>query len=251
MYWYTCGKGNIDLVLIHGWALNSEVWNCIIPFLRKKFRLHLVDLPGYGRSQSFNNLNLNDLAKSLIPFIPPKAVLIGWSLGGLVAMKLALIESINLGGIITVSSSPKFIATDSWPGIKLEVLQNFQYYFQKNLKRSVERFLILQTSSSKQLNLDILKLKKAIFTQPIPSSEVLNDGLKILIVTDMRKELVSIKIPFLRIYGALDSLVPRDIVPMIDKLIPASSSMIIKKAAHAPFVSHPDTFCKYISEFLI
>ncbi len=51
LYWYTCGEGDCDLVLLHGWGLNSGVWHCIIDRLAPHFRLHLVDLPGYGRSK--------------------------------------------------------------------------------------------------------------------------------------------------------------------------------------------------------
>ncbi|EMV4123535.1 pimeloyl-[acyl-carrier protein] methyl ester esterase, partial [Escherichia coli] len=33
------------------------------------------------------------------------------------------------------------------------------------------------------------------------------------------------------------------VVPMLDKLWPHSESYIFAKAAHAPFISHPDEFC--------
>ena len=48
LYWHTCGEGKRDLVLLHGWGLNAEVWQSIIPRLSAHYRLHLVDLPGYG-----------------------------------------------------------------------------------------------------------------------------------------------------------------------------------------------------------
>ncbi|MGQ7177035.1 pimeloyl-ACP methyl ester esterase BioH, partial [Escherichia coli] len=40
-----------------------------------------------------------------------------------------------------------------------------------------------------------------------------------------------------------DGLVPRKVVPMLDKLWPHSESYIFAKAAHAPFISHPVEFC--------
>ena len=29
LYWQTIGEGERDLVLLHGWGLNAEVWSCI------------------------------------------------------------------------------------------------------------------------------------------------------------------------------------------------------------------------------
>ncbi|MBK4775763.1 pimeloyl-[acyl-carrier protein] methyl ester esterase [Candidatus Pantoea edessiphila] len=250
MYLQTFGKGDINLVFLHGWAINSKIWNTIIPLFEKEFLLHLIDLPGYGCNPTFNFLTLNDLAKQLIPFLPDQSVVIGWSLGGLIAMQLALIKPKKLRGIITVSSSPKFISTKSWPGIKPKILDNFKYHVQNNLKQAIERFLILQTLGLKNSHINILNLKRMIFSQPIPSIEVLSNGLKILYDTDLRKELALVKIPFLRIYGSLDSLVPRNIVPILDDIIPKSSSIILEKAAHAPFISHPYMFYKYVVDFL-
>ena len=53
IWWQTTGEGNCHLVLLHGWGLNANVWDCITPELATHFTLHLVDLPGYGRSGGF------------------------------------------------------------------------------------------------------------------------------------------------------------------------------------------------------
>lgn len=59
---------------------------------------------------------------------------------------------------------------------------------------------------------------------------------------DLRLPLQNVPMPFLRLYGYLDGLVPRKVVPMLDKLWPHSESYIFAKAAHAPFISHPVEF---------
>ena len=58
-----------------------------------------------------------------------------------------------------------------------------------------------------------------------------------------RLPLASLAVPHLRIYGYLDGLVPRKVVPMLDALWPQSESLVFAKAAHAPFISHPAEFC--------
>ena len=78
----------------------------------------------------------------------------------------------------------------------------------------------------------------------MPSSEVLNGGLEILKTADLRQSLLELSVPFLRMYGRLDGLVPRKIIPLLDALWPASESVMFDKAAHAPFISHPQAFCE-------
>ncbi len=66
----------------------------------------------------------------------------------------------------------------------------------------------------------------------------------LFITVDLRQALVRLPMPFLRLYGRLDGLVPRKIVPLLDDLWPESESILFDKAAHAPFVSHPAAFCE-------
>ena len=63
IWWQTTGEGNCHLVLLHGWGLNAQVWDCITPELSAHFTLHLVDLPGYGRSGEWGAMTLEDLIR--------------------------------------------------------------------------------------------------------------------------------------------------------------------------------------------
>ncbi len=78
---------------------------------------------------------------------------------------------------------------------------------------------------------------------------MLNGGLEILKTVDLREPLASLAVPHLRIYGYLDGLVPRKVVPLLDALWPESQSLVVAKAAHAPFISHPAEFCSALSAF--
>jgi pimeloyl-[acyl-carrier protein] methyl ester esterase len=249
LYWHTTGTGDCDLVLLHGWGLNAEVWQNIVPRLSSHFRLHLVDLPGFGRSQGFTPLTLAEMAQQLLPQLPDRAVLLGWSLGGLVASQLALTQPERVAALITVASSPCFTARDVWPGIKPETLQNFQQQLSTDFQRTVERFLALQTMGTENARQDARQLKEVVLSQPMPSVAVLEGGLEILRQDDLRAALDDLPLPFLRIYGYLDGLVPRRVAEELDSRWPASSSVVMEKAAHAPFISHPDEFTQLIMTF--
>ena len=62
LWWQTVGTGNCHLVLLHGWGLNAEIWHCIREELASHFTLHLVDLPGFGRSRGYGALSLDEMA---------------------------------------------------------------------------------------------------------------------------------------------------------------------------------------------
>jgi pimeloyl-[acyl-carrier protein] methyl ester esterase len=249
LYWHTTGTGNRDLVLLHGWGLNAEVWQSIVPRLSPHFRLHLVDLPGFGRSQEFGPLTLAEMAQQLLPQLPERAALLGWSLGGLVATQLALTQPDRVEALISVASSPCFTARDEWPGIKPDTLQSFQQQLSNDFQRTVERFLALQTMGTENARQDARQLKEVVLSQPMPSVEVLEGGLEMLRGVDLRERLPQLTQPFLRIYGALDGLVPRRIAAQLDAELSVSPSVVMEKAAHAPFISHPDAFCQHIVEF--
>ena len=243
IWWQTTGEGNCHLVLLHGWGLNAQVWDCITPELSAHFTLHLVDLPGYGRSGEWGAMTLEAMAEKVLENAPERAIWLGWSLGGLVASQIALNHPTRVQALVTVASSPCFSAQDEGPGIKPEVLSGFQQQLSEDFQRTVERFLALQTLGTESARQDARALKQAVLSLPMPSSEVLNGGLEILTTADLREPLTALDLPVLRLYGRLDGLVPRKIVPQLDALWPRSESLIFDKAAHAPFISHPQAFC--------
>ncbi|KFB86400.1 carboxylesterase [Serratia grimesii] len=250
LYWQTVGEGDRDLVLLHGWGLNAQVWSCMLERLTPHFRLHLVDLPGYGRSQGFGAMSLEQMAETVLAAAPENAWWLGWSLGGLVASQIALMQPHRVRGLITVASSPCFAAKDDWPGIRPEVLSGFQHQLGQDFQRTVERFLALQTLGTESARQDARQLKSVVLNQPMPSVEVLNGGLEMLRTTDFREPLAVLTLPLLRIYGYLDGLVPRKVAGLLDAMWPHSPSAIIAKAAHAPFISHPDEFAEIICTFV-
>lgn len=249
IWWETKGEGNCHLVLLHGWGLNAQVWDCIVPELSSQFTLHLVDLPGYGRSTGFPAMTLNEMAESVLAKAPERAIWLGWSLGGLVASQVALMAPERVSGLVTVASSPCFSEQASWAGIKPDVLASFQQQLSEDFQRTVERFLALQTMGTETARQDARQLKNAVLSLPMPTQEVLNGGLEILKTADLRDALAGLQLPFLRLYGRLDGLVPRKIVAPLDALWPQSESIIFAKAAHAPFISHPQDFCQALTEF--
>lgn len=251
LHWHTEGQGS-DLVLIHGWGMNGAVWQQLLPLLTPHYRVHCVDLPGYGHSSSIDGVSVEEMAHLLLEYSPVSATWLGWSLGGLVATQAALLAPERVTRLVTVASSPKFAAdsTTSWRGIKPQVLADFQQQLQDDFRLTVERFMALQAMGSPTARQDIKLLKQAVLSRPSPHPEALSAGLKQLADVDLRPLVAKIQQPWLRMYGRLDGLVPVKIAQELDTLAPQSQRQVFAAASHAPFISHPAEFTQALREFL-
>ncbi len=236
------GKGPA-LVLIHGWGLNSGVWHQVSDKLAQHFTIYAVDLPGFGQSYQIPvSTDLHDWVDAVIEVVQTPAIWLGWSLGGLVATQAAISYPAQVTQLVTVASSPKFVADEQWLGIKPNVLEMFQSQLKNDFEITLQRFLAIQAMGSETAKQDIRDLHKVLKLRPIPSAEALSIGLALLGSVDLRSQLGEITQPFLRFYGRLDSLVSQRVIKEIDALAPQSEKYIFDKASHAPFISHSDEF---------
>ncbi|MEG0008992.1 MAG: pimeloyl-ACP methyl ester esterase BioH [Aeromonas sp.] len=241
-----------DLVLLHGWGMNGAVWHGIAPELAQHYRLHLVDLPGFGNSplHAGSDYSLSWLAEQVATVLPTRCHLLGWSLGGLVASQLALTQPERVQSLITVASSPCFMAREEWPGIAPKVLAGFNQMLAGDFKQTIERFLAIQAMGSEHARDDIRQLRHWLAERPAPELAALEAGLGLLADIDLRDELTALSLPWLRIYGRLDSLVPKAAIPLLDERYPHSQSRVLDKASHAPFISHPAQFIPLVRQFI-
>ena len=249
LHWQTEGQGS-DLVLIHGWGMNGAVWQQLLPLLTPHYRVHWVDLPGYGHSRELTAHGVEEMAHVLLENSPVSATWLGWSLGGLVATQAAIQAPERVSKLVTVASSPRFAAQSTWRGIKPQVLEDFRHQLSENFKLTVERFMALQAMGSPTARQDIKQLKQAVLSRPEPDPQALAAGLKLLADVDLREQLGRISQPWLRLYGRLDGLVPVKIATELDELAPQSQRQVFAAASHAPFISHPEEFAQALHAFI-
>jgi len=101
------GKGK-KIVMIHGSSNNWEVWVPMARILRKKYRVIMPDLPGFGDSDRLKKYNLETEAFYLKKFIDKlkikSPVLLGHSMGAEVVTKFGEMYPTRIGKIILISS---------------------------------------------------------------------------------------------------------------------------------------------------
>lgn len=242
----TTGQGR-PLVLLHGWGMNSRVWEPALPELEKLARVTRIDLPGHGNNAHLPLGLLETVVDRLADQVPQDAVIMGWSLGGLVAQGLAHALPDKVAALVQIASTPKFVADAQWQhGLSPDVLANFATNLQTDYQGTVKRFFALQFLGVKTDRSAVNTLRERIMQQPA-SRQALEDGLNILATADFTRRLV--KQPSLWMLGRLDKLIPASLADALPEM-GYKHVALFNGAAHVPFATHPELFMEQIEAFL-
>jgi malonyl-CoA O-methyltransferase len=238
-----------DLVLLHGWGMSAEVWRGWLPLLRRRCNVILLDLPGFGRSPAQTDLSIDALLDQLKHFVPNNAVLLGWSLGGELALAFAARFRGHCAGLVTLACNPCFVANEHWPtAMPTATFAQFQAQVQDNPAATLRRFLALQVRGGDDER-DLLRWLRTV--EPCgATAETLSWGLGLLQQLDMRDALQTCEIPAVHIYGNADALVPASAAAAIAGLAPKHWLVMIDGAAHLPFISHADLCWQHLDRLI-
>jgi pimeloyl-[acyl-carrier protein] methyl ester esterase len=232
----TTGTGP-DLVMIHGWAMHAGIFAPLTRLLAPRFRLHLVDLPGHGFSRDDpGSLDPVECARGIAAAIP-RAIWLGWSLGGLVAMRAALDLPAHVRALVPIASSPRFVIGDDWPfGIAPSVLAEFGAGLARDYRATIERFLALEAMGSDHARAELRELRTHASERGEPAVSALESGMQVLDNADLRDEIARLARPSLWIAGRRDRLV--DPAAMQWSAERCNGRFVACDSGHAPFLAH-------------
>jgi pimeloyl-[acyl-carrier protein] methyl ester esterase len=249
----------LELVMLHGWAMHGGLMKGLAEKLSAQFRVHLVDLPGHGLSQLEKYpdaaiCNLSSLAHDIHAAVQQKlkndAVWLGWSLGGLIAIKIAEQFPQSVNRLILLASTPAFVKQHDWPyAVDKTVFEKFASDLASDSVATIMRFLSLQVRGTENSRQTLKQLREIVFAKDVASKEVLLSGLNLLEKTDLRKLLENLNVPILILGGERDTLVPQAALHELAKRNKNSETSIIDKAGHAPFLSQPEQCAEAITRF--
>ena len=250
---------SLNIVFLHGWGMNRGIWTPFIQYVESRqpigINLYALDLPGYGESINISTDGYDIAAVSAMVSkqLRPATVLIGWSMGGLIAQQIADTGNDNVLACIHICSSPKFVQETNWAGIKPEVLAMFTDAIKHDHVALLKRFLAIQCLGLAQPKQQLKVMFDAISEYPLSSPHHLQNSLRLLIETDLRPAAIldSPKVPrSLRIFGGLDTLVSAKNIDKIKGFYPQDDIVLIQKASHAPFISHQVETFEAIENFI-
>ncbi|SCX17441.1 carboxylesterase BioH (pimeloyl-CoA synthesis) [Nitrosomonas eutropha] len=238
----TSGSGP-DLVMLHGWAMHSGVWECVSEPLSRRFHLHCIDLPGHGASRDCALDSLEQMTEVIADHLPDNSIVCGWSLGGQVAIRLALQMPERVQQLVLVASTPCFVKRANWPwGMESLTLTLFMENLARDYMQTLNRFLTLQVSGSEDQTRVLARLRKSMLSGLSPEFATLQAGLKILQTSDLRAELDQIKQPVLLIHGQNDVIAPVGAAEWTQQYLSQAQLKLFPHCGHAPFLSFPEQF---------
>ncbi|MFT7699861.1 MAG: pimeloyl-ACP methyl ester carboxylesterase [Candidatus Krumholzibacteriia bacterium] len=127
------GRGEFELVLIHGLGGNATIWEEVLPFLKNTFKVEVFEFSGHGDTQPMSDISIDSEVQRLQAFIAKVGftypTLVGHGMGGMVAMQYALDHPADVHRLIVIDSAPMQLAADEQKAsITKKLLTNYDEF---------------------------------------------------------------------------------------------------------------------------
>ncbi len=234
----------MDIILLHGWGVEASRWKSIKTLLGKQgFRVHLFDLPGFGKEPSPPVAwSVDDYVRFVNDYTNSRQLknffLLGHSFGGRIAIKFAAAHPKKLRGLILFAAA----------GIKS----------QKRFKASL--YLFMAKLGSFIFSLPLLNrlkdfAKRALYRLAgsgdyLQVTGAMKGTIKKVIDEDLTPLLHQVQTPTLIIWGDRDKTTPLYQGLIMKEKIKGAEFRLIEGAGHAWYRQEPDKFVKTLLPFL-
>ncbi len=225
------GKGP-DIVLLHGWGQNIEMMDPIGKRLEDKFKITIIDFPGFGKTEEPNSpWTIDDYTEYLKELIDTmkikKPILIGHSFGGRVA--------INYSSKYDVSKLVLF-------GSPCQASKQKDSLKTKTLK-SLKKIKMLSEFGE--------KMKKYIGSDDYKkASPIMRETLVNTIGQDLVEAASKIKIPTIIMWGDLDEAATLEDAKKLEEVITDSGLIIFPGFTHYAYLENINQVTNILNEFL-
>jgi len=242
------GQGSV-LNVVHGWGMNAHLFDDWSDELALYFQINLIDLPGHGLNhEEILSLDLAALAEEASHI--PKGTWLGWSMGGLLALNLALKQPQQVDALVMLCATPCFVTREHWPhGTDVQVLEQFANNLQLDIKQTIQTFLALEVMGVDDERSQLKVLKEKVFERPLPSKQALTAGLTLLRQVDLSSQLKNFQIPSLWISGRRDRLVLPAAMQQAAELCGGEYYML-RGSGHAPFIRQAAELTQIVKNLL-
>jgi hypothetical protein len=152
---------------------------------------------------------------------------------------------------VLVATTPRFTAAPDWPyGMKLEVITKMATQLRTDYQRTVRDFLDLQVRGSMDGTGVVEQLRRALSVHGEAKPEALEAGLNTLATSDLRPTVPHVRTPTLVIAGQNDRITAPGASRVLATSLPDARYVEMRRAAHAPFLSHRKEFIAALDQFL-
>lgn len=232
-----------EIIILHGWSSKIEKWSPVIKeFEKKGLKVFFPKLPGFGEKMPAKSFNLDDYSQWLKKYLEEKklkkAVILGHSFGGWVALKFTSENPKHLSRLILISSS----------GIKHSNPLKFLFLLISKIGKLI--FLIPGISLFR-------KPARWFFYRLIGEKDYYQanrwqkETLKKILKEHLNQEaLEKIKTPVLILWGKKDEVTPIEDAYLLNKKIKNSKLLVLPSASHSLPFEEKEWLVKQVVSFL-
>ncbi|ATB42427.1 Menaquinone biosynthesis related protein, putative DHNA-CoA thioesterase [Cystobacter fuscus] len=236
------------LVLLHGRGSAASTWFPLLPALAREYRVLAVDLPGFGGSAAAPGplrtaedglrFFVEPVEEVLSALAPGPMTLVGHSLGGLVALELALRGRVPVERLVLVDAM----------GLGPEMAREARLYFRVGPERVARvlgprlfgRIAPLPDTPHRhrlmELDYELMTVRggRAEATRAFNTLVPLSGG-----VFHRRERLGEVKAPILYLWGENDGVLPMSLAEAAVRAQPCAR-LVRVRAGHSPHLEQPE-----------
>jgi pimeloyl-ACP methyl ester carboxylesterase len=261
-YVVDAGEGP-PVLLIHGYGDTADSWRRAVPGLLRDHRVVALDMPPFGRSARLEDVKLLDFYSDFFPAFfdaleLERATIIGHSLGGAVALRLAIdqprrVERLGLVAPAGLGSAPPwwwhaFTARPLWQGA-LSIPTPFTGPL---VKRGLREFLEWRLFANPRALNDEIALFVSMHGSAGDLKALLAAGHACIdcYTGKLLERSAALKVPLWMLWGRKDGLVPSLHARAFQRLHPKAAVHILDDCGHYPHIELPQRFNRLLRRWL-
>ena len=250
IHYKVLGQGNC-VVLLHGYLENLEIWNGFADELSKSCKVLMLDFPGHGQSENNTGVNtIEGMAESvdatLMHLNIPKALLVGHSMGGYVALAFADLFPEKTAGLCLFHSTP-FADSEQKRANRMTEIEQIN----RGEKQAIVDTGVPIRFAEKNLPKLHKELEWATGIALRTNTKGIIDALKAMALRiDRNYVLENASFPTMMIFGALDNHIPVSVTSALVQKHKKTRTVILNNSGHMGFIEEEDQALSAMRSFL-
>jgi 3-oxoadipate enol-lactonase len=244
------GRGARTLVFLHGIGADRRAFDGELDHFAPSARALAWDMPGYGESAALETMTFPELADALVRLLDARgiesAVLVGHSMGGMVAQEFVARHPERVAALALCATSPAFgDAGGDWQ----------QEFLADRLRPLDEGKTPADIAPAMVRSIvgddpDPRGVERAIACMSAVRPATYRAALHAIVGFDRRESLGAIRCPTLALAGGLDRVAPPAVVKRMAEAIPGSVYRVLPAAGHLLNLERPLAFRTLLADFL-
>lgn len=232
------------LIFISGWATDSSCWDSIVKKIDRPVSCRYVNWWECLNDTIEENALLQIFEKE-----KGDAIIIGWSLGALVALDGAAFGWDNVKALVLISGTSRMTSQGNYPGVDSRTLRAMHARFRRAPRQVFEEFarLSIDDGLNSWSETDEFIYKFVEQAERL-NSENLAAGLQYLQEKDLRRVLPEVGIPVYLLHGVSDKIIPVDCARYMQRVLPDARLKEVQGEGHALLYTVPFLVAGFIRD---